>query len=597
MPVKENHVQQTFNAGVLSPRMHARTDFERYAAGLKICTNFIPLVQGGARRRSGTRWVGEVADSTKITTLIPFQFSDQQGYQLQFGDEIVRFHRDQGTLSISDTDAVVLNGTFNTDLTSWSDQDSGGGISSWDAGGGNGRMKLVGGAGVAARRQSFAVGAGNQANLHALKFKIITDGVTLRVGTSAGGQELIADTLYDPGWHVVTFTPGATPIYIEFREDAATTSYVDDVSLIDDAPLSVDSPYDELDVYLLDYAQSADVMWITHQSYKPHTMQRFSDTSWSLTTFDPTADPFTTATNYPGTVTLFESRVVFGGTLTEPDTFWGSKSGDFADMTVGVADDDGFKFTPATDKVNAIQWMLSAKRLVLGTFGEEISVSGGGADEPITPSNIDVDPETSHGSERIRPVKAGQAAIFAQAGGKKLQEFSFDDVALAFKSENLTILAEHLFNLPGVKLAQLIYQQEPEGIVWAITDDGLLHSMTYDKRQKVVAWATHIIGGSFDAGVIGVVPAVVEAISTIRGTTGEVDEVWMIVKRTIDGVQKRYIEIIDDIGGITYPQVLIDAALQYNGRIDTATLTPGATTGNGVTFTASTSTFVAGDVG
>jgi len=103
MPLaRRNHIQTSFNAGELSPRLHARTDFERYAAGMKECTNFIPLVQGGIKRRSGTRFIREVKDSAKQTTLIPFQFSDVQAYILEVGDTYIRFYKSQGIIVAAD---------------------------------------------------------------------------------------------------------------------------------------------------------------------------------------------------------------------------------------------------------------------------------------------------------------------------------------------------------------------------------------------------------------------------------------------------------------------------------------------------------------
>jgi len=593
MPLaRRNHIQTSFNAGELSPRLHARTDFERYAAGMKECTNFIPLVQGGIKRRSGTRFIREVKDSAKQTTLIPFQFSDVQAYILEVGDTYIRFYKSQGIIVAADTDASISNGTFDTDLTNWTVRDAGTGASTWNSGNG-GQLQLAGGgAGNEARRyQSVTIGAGFQSAVHVLRFQVRTNDVHLRIGTSVGGAQIKALAGYTIGHHCVSFTPGASPIFIEFEETTAQTSHLDNVSLIDNAPVEIGSPYVQGDVYILDYAQSADVLWIVHRTYKPMKLIRFKDNEWSLIEFAPTADPFTSATNFPGAVTLFETRVIFAATTNEPDTIWGTKSNDFENMTTGTGDADAFKFTLASDKVDVIQWLAAGRRLLAGTIGEELSITGGN-DSPLTPTNIDVDPETAHGSERIRPVKVANASLFIQRGGKKVRELAYVFESDEFAAADLSILAEHLFNVNGVILSQLAYQQEPESVVWAIRDDGQLLAMTYNRKQNVVAWATCPIAGVFGTG-----GAVVESIATISGITGEVDELWMVVKRTINSVQERYVELLDDLGGSFYTQLHVDSGLTYNGVIDTATLTPGATSGNGVTFTASASVFVAGDVG
>ena len=84
---KASVIQTSFNAGELSPTLDGRVDLAKYGSGCSKMENFIPLVQGGARKRSGTRFVKEVKDSTKATRLIPFEFNTDQAYILEFGHE------------------------------------------------------------------------------------------------------------------------------------------------------------------------------------------------------------------------------------------------------------------------------------------------------------------------------------------------------------------------------------------------------------------------------------------------------------------------------------------------------------------------------
>ncbi len=49
----------SFNAGEASPRLYGRTDLEKYGKLCRELVNTIPLVQGGASKRSGTRYVRE----------------------------------------------------------------------------------------------------------------------------------------------------------------------------------------------------------------------------------------------------------------------------------------------------------------------------------------------------------------------------------------------------------------------------------------------------------------------------------------------------------------------------------------------------------
>jgi len=89
-------IQSSFNSGEWSPLLHARVDIEAYKSALGICLNQVPLIQGPLTRRPGTYHVSEVRDSTKSTRIVPFQFSNEQAYVLEFGDQYVRFYTNNG---------------------------------------------------------------------------------------------------------------------------------------------------------------------------------------------------------------------------------------------------------------------------------------------------------------------------------------------------------------------------------------------------------------------------------------------------------------------------------------------------------------------
>ena len=56
-----------FNAGELSPDFAARCDNEKYPVGSATLQNFIPMVQGPAKRRPGSRMVEAVKNSANRT--------------------------------------------------------------------------------------------------------------------------------------------------------------------------------------------------------------------------------------------------------------------------------------------------------------------------------------------------------------------------------------------------------------------------------------------------------------------------------------------------------------------------------------------------
>lgn len=86
----------SFNAGELSPDFAGRVDNEKYAVGCDTLQNFIPRVQGPARRRPGGRMVTSVKTSSQRTWLRKFVFSQGQAYLIEFGAGYCRFYTNHG---------------------------------------------------------------------------------------------------------------------------------------------------------------------------------------------------------------------------------------------------------------------------------------------------------------------------------------------------------------------------------------------------------------------------------------------------------------------------------------------------------------------
>jgi len=112
----------------------------------------------------------------------------------------------------------------------------------------------------------------------------------------------------------------------------------------------------------------------------------------------------------------------------------------------------------------------------------------------------------------------------------------------------------------------MAYQQEPDSILWCVREDGVLAGLTYQRSENVVAWHRHIFGGSFSSG-----NAVCESIATISGVLTE-DELWVIIKRTINGATKRYVEVFSDFDFDETTATdfrFLDSHLTYDGAATT----------------------------
>ena len=86
---------------------------------------------------------------------------------------------------------------------------------------------------------------------------------------------------------------------------------------------------------------------------------------------------------------------------------------------------------------------------------------------------------------------------------------------------------------------ELIYQDSPYGIVWARLANGKLVAVTYNKNLNLYGWSTHTVGGSHTDATYGNHAKVENITSIPRGTH---DQLWVVVKRTINSSEKRYVE-------------------------------------------------------
>ena len=259
---------------------------------------------------------------------------------------------------------------------------------------------------------------------------------------------------------------------------------------------------------------------------------------------------------FPRAVAFYEQRLYFAGTTGQPQTIFGSASADFENHTPGTEDDAGVNITIASDQVNVIKHLLPGRFLQILTTSAEFTLSGGTGATPVTPTNVNVLRETTFGTSQVRPLRAGNSTILIQKGQEKVKEITFDLDTDGLLGIDLTILADHI---PRGGLSDMIWQQEPELVIWFVRNDGELVGLTYDRANAAIGWHTHSIGGD----------GFVESVSAIP--SGAEDQVYVSVRRTINGATVRHIEFLKtiDFGSNTEDAFFVDSGLTYSGSATT----------------------------
>ena len=507
-----------FTGGELSPRLDGRNDLTKYASGCKTLENMIVYPHGSAARRPGTQFVAEVKDSTKKTRLIPFEFSTTQTYMLEFGNQYIRFYKDNGVILSGGSPYEIVSPYLEAELFEIKYAQSADVMYICHPNHEVSKLSRTGHTAWTLTEVDFTNGPYLDSNITT---------TTLAAGhTSVGssGNLTLSSTTgvnNNQGW--LSTDVGRL---VHFRDDGS---------------------------YKITAITSTTVAVATCIA-SPSSGS--ANTNWSLGAFSDT-------TGHATCVTFFEQRLVFAGTKSQPQTLFFSKSGDYENMDENrggtVADDDAIIYTIASNQVNAIRFMTATRTLIVGTAGGEFAVSGGGTDIAITPTNILIKKQSNHGAANLDAIAVGNVTLFLQRAKRKIRELAYNFDVDGYLAPDMTILAEHISE-SGI--TQMAYQQEPNQIIWCVRTDGQLIALTYQREQQVVAWHRHIFGGSFSTG-----DAVCESVAALPTDNNEY-QIWVIIKRTINGATKRYVEYLhtfdfDETDNTDFN--FLDSQLVYSG--------------------------------
>jgi hypothetical protein len=681
--MKFSPLQDDFSGGEFSPLLAGRVTTDRYRTAMATCVNYIPTIQGALVRRPGTKFVSEVKTSASATRLMPFEFSTTQAYMLEFGDQYIRFYKDNGLITLTAQNITGIT-KANPAVVTYSGSDT------------------------------------------------YANGDRVIISSVVGMAEV-----NNREFTVVNVNTGANTFELSGVDSSAYTTYVSGGTVAE--VYEIASPYVAADLFQIQYTQSADILYLVHPDYAPRKLSRTGHTSWTLTTIDfldgpylangyipytawtstngtyvyymqatgttgsislnsnstwavsavadngsgviritvGSADTFTdgdwvairdtsasangswvvskisstqydlvgstyvnntcgpsasarpglfkstdvgrhvrlyygsswgwaqitaytdagtvTATvkstlggtgdttafryglwsdtsGYPSTVTFHEDRLWFGASTEAPQRIDGSSSSDYYTFSPTGTDgvviaSNAVSLTLNSSDVNVIRWAASnEKGLLVGTVASEWNITPSSQNEAISPTNAAAKKATSYGSSNIQPVQAGKSTLFVQRSGKKIREMNYFYDVDGFDAIDLTELSEHI---TGTGVTQIAVQREPQQIIWAVREDGTLLGMTYSRsiERLKAGWHRHELGGTV-IGTNGV-----ESVAVIPSADGTRDELWLVVKRTINGSTKRYVEYLSPLFDDLMDQeeaFYVDSGLTYDGASTTS---------------------------
>lgn len=495
---KINLIKNNFTSGELSKKIWLRTDLQQYKNGLKEAFNVLPIIEGGIRKRGGTQAIAQTAGAVRI---LPFTLSHSQAFILVFKPNQIDILDPEGvfikslTTPYTAADIKELNYCQNRhqfyiahskhplkwlrtseDLTNWSIDDFQYAVPP---------LEEIDTPSIAVKPSEKA--AGKKAILTASLYEAYDNTKRYLVGdvcwhvmpvgriyfrairitqgnVPTGGTLDATGPVPDPNWGVTSVT----------QADAFTAADVNKFAFINEGIIRIDEFISKSEVrgeILLKL--TTDIEAIAN--------------SWTFK-----QDIFTSNLGYPKAVTMYQQRLVLGGTTSYPNYVWFSRVGDVTNFLPTVSDGDSFTVSASSDQLSNVLHLAQSRGVVVFTGGSEQSIS---ATTTLSPTNANIVESTAYGiTESIRPIKVGSELLFVQKSGERLRSLIYDYSVDSLVSNELTVLASHIAKDHG-GFKEMVYQQEPDSIVWFVMNDGTISSLTLNREQSVNSWSQHNIGG------------------------------------------------------------------------------------------------------
>ena len=206
----------------------------------------------------------------------------------------------------------------------------------------------------------------------------------------------------------------------------------------------------------------------------------------------------------PSTIGAFQQRLILANTPINKDWVYASNTGEYETFTVtnpAAVNSDTVQFELAGSEYNPVTQIVDNAFMLLFTDTGEFSCFGAGnayAPGPLTPEAIGLTQQGYFGANQaLSPITVGKNVLYVQALQSKVRELIFTYMFQGYVGEDDTVNSEHLFD--GYTLTDWAYQQEPNSIVWAVRNDGVLLSMTYLPELKMKGWTRHDTAGQFES--------------------------------------------------------------------------------------------------
>lgn len=567
--------QVSFNSGELSPKVAARVDQEVYATGCSVMENFIPAIEGPAVKRGGTRYVASTKNAAERAWFVRFELDAQNAYMLEFGNLYIRIFWNRAVLGAplevvtpyTSADLVNAAGGFAIDYVQSGDI-------LYLACAGHAPRKLSRTAHTTWTLSTYSPRGGpfQDVNISATTVyaSAATGTVTLTASAAIFTADLVGTLFYVEQKTVIDikqWEPGKTIGIGDLRRSGGRNyQAVNAGTTGTSTPTHTEGSVYDGDTGIQWTFLDAGYGWVTITAVGGATatatvLSRLPDgcvssgnatTKWAY-------GAWSSAEGWPDVVTFYLDRLVW----MRGANWWMTVAGDYEVMEARdfgrqLTDSAAFGVIPSR-RGNRILWAETLEvGLCVGTGADEWLIAPASKNEPFGPANASVNPLGVVGSRAISPLRLFDSVIFTQRSGKKLRDMRYVIGDGAVRAD-LNALAAHILK---AQVTWTAYTDEPFSAIWAGCADGTLAVAAYYPEQSVLGWSRVPMDGFVEHG------------QALPAPDGGSSDLWLIVRRTINGATVRHIEymtlpLAED--GLKEDSFYVDCGITYDGAA-TATI-------------------------
>jgi hypothetical protein len=480
-------LKNNLSSGELSPLLWTRTDVQQYANGAKKLFNALPLVEGGAKKRPGTKFRSIMAGALR---LIPFIANSENTYLIILGVGFLKVYnpRTYAIVFEKDTpydtekkvreiqyahtkyrmffvqgDTPVHRFICSADFTNWQFSPFTFGVYPNDELGSTPNVALSPsgtevGQVIALTAASFPNWSDKETYLTG--DRVIHAGATWR---ATADNKAIEPTLTATEWEVAS-------------NEQANVFKPSDIGSI----VQINGGQVKITEYVNPSRVNGEIL------VKLTSMVQAIAKSWVLSSV-----AFSASAGYPKTVCFFKQRLVFANTKSSPNQMWFSRIADDGNFLETTEDADAFSIASSSSQSDNILHLSQRGGVVALTGGAEFLINSQG---PLTPGTAQIDEHTSYGVQaNVKPCRVGNELLFIQRGGERIRALSYRYEVDGLVSPELSAVATHIPEEHG-GIKEITYQQTPNSIVWLALGDGSVSSITLNRDQEMNAWAHHDFG-------------------------------------------------------------------------------------------------------